>query len=112
MTRRRFALIFVAISLSLMLIVPTLSPADEAMNLYREKCANCHGADGAGKTDAARKMGSTDLRSKQVQTLTDEQLYKTIAEGEQHKNYPHAYLYKGISEQQIKGLVTLIRKFK
>jgi mono/diheme cytochrome c family protein len=94
------------------LLAPARSQADDAAALFKEKCAACHGEDGAAKTTAGKKMDAADLRSKHVQSLSDNEVYESIAEGKNHKNYPHAYLYKGMSEKQIRGLVGHIRRLK
>jgi len=48
---------------------------------FKSKCAACHGADGSGNTPAGKSMNLKDLRSPEVQKQSDDQLYKTIANG-------------------------------
>ncbi|MFB3915935.1 MAG: cytochrome c [Terriglobales bacterium] len=88
------------------------SAEDAVASTYTSRCANCHSANGSGKTPAGAKMSIPDLRSKEIQSMSDSQLYETIAKGAKHKNYPHAYLYTGLNENQIHGLVAYIRKLK
>jgi len=57
------------------------------------------------------KVKPADLRSDDVQTLSDEELYKTIAYGVGHKEYAHAFAERGLTGKQIADLVTYIRKF-
>jgi mono/diheme cytochrome c family protein len=83
----------------------------KAERLYFEKCANCHAADGSGHTAAATKMKVTDLRSKQVRQMSDEELYTATAQGKAHESYPHAFLHTGLTEQQIRDLIKYIRTF-
>ena len=85
------------------------SPAPN--ELYSQKCATCHAADGRGHTDAASKMKVPDLRSKSVQQLSDDYLYAATAEGKNHKAYPHAFLHRGLTEDQIRDLIKYIRTF-
>ncbi len=91
--------------------VSGMSAAQNAEQLYSEKCALCHAADGSGHTAAASKMKVADLRSKSVQQQSDDYLYAATAEGKNHKAYPHAFLHKGLTEEQIRDLIKYIRTF-
>ncbi len=79
---------------------------------YRVNCSQCHGADGAGKTNFASRARVPDLRSKEVQDMTDEEIYSSIARGTRHKNYPHAFEMRGMTKADIKLLVGYIRTMK
>jgi mono/diheme cytochrome c family protein len=81
----------------------------EAPAAYSAQCASCHGADGRGKTNGAFKDQVPDLHSKKVQDLSDDELYDTIARGTKHRVYPHAYLYRGLKQIDIRDLVKYIR---
>jgi len=80
--------------------------------LYTKQCANCHGLDGRGKTAYAIKIPVPDMHSAAVQDLSDTDLYDTIARGSKHRNYPHAYLLRGMKDQDIRDLVAFIRTMK
>jgi len=86
-----------------------LCSAAETPALYTKQCANCHGADGRGKTAYAMKTPVPDLHSAAVQDMSDTDLYDTIARGNKHRNYPHAYLLRGMKDQDIRDLVAYIR---
>lgn len=86
---------------------PMASRADEAADLFKTKCAMCHGADGSGKTAMGEKMKIRDLHSAEVQKQTDEQLHTIIAKG---KEKMPAYEAK-LSKEQIDKLVAHIRVF-
>jgi hypothetical protein len=49
------------------------------------------------------------LQSKPVQAMSDDELYESIAIGVRHKEYPHAYLNRGLMKEQIRDLVKYIR---
>ena len=85
----------------------TLAQDSEA--LYSQKCANCHAKDGSGHTGVASKLDVPDLRSKRIVEMSDTEIYNSIAHGTQHKEYPHAFLHIGMTEQQIQGLVKYVR---
>ncbi|MBZ5703352.1 MAG: cytochrome c [Acidobacteriia bacterium] len=85
--------------------------ADDAETTYKAQCVKCHGANGDGTGHAGLKLKPADLRSEAVQKLSDEELYKTIAYGVGHKQYPHAFAERGLSPKQIADLVTYLRTF-
>jgi cytochrome c6 len=86
-----------------MVLVPTsFAAADEGKKIFETKCAVCHGADGAGKV-----KGTPDLRSAAIQSKSDAELEKFIAEGK-----GHGFAKKGLTEAQIKDVVAHIRTLK
>jgi len=80
--------------------------ADDGAKVFASKCAMCHGADGAGKM-----KGTPDLRSAEVQGLTDAQLTDAISNGPKGKE-SHAFAKKGLDAATIKSLVAYIRTLK
>jgi cytochrome c6 len=78
---------------------------DGGAALYKSKCAACHGADGSGSTPAGKSLHVRDLRSAEVQSLSDAELTKLIADG---KEKMPAYAKK-LSAAQIKTLVATMR---
>jgi mono/diheme cytochrome c family protein len=100
--------------LPLIVIAPTFPPAAVAQNdgpsLYKLYCVKCHGDDGTAKTAAAQKMKVANLRSDEVQKRSDNELFDSISRGTRHKQYPHAFKYRGLSDSQIKTLVAYIRE--
>jgi mono/diheme cytochrome c family protein len=83
--------------------------AQDSEALYTQKCAKCHAKDGSGHTGATSKLAVPDLRSKRIVEMSDTDIYNSIAHGTQHKEYPHAFLHIGMTEEQIQGLVKHIR---
>ncbi|HKM79901.1 MAG TPA: cytochrome c [Candidatus Acidoferrum sp.] len=83
--------------------------AQDSGALYTQKCANCHAKDGSGHTGVTSKLDIPDLRSKRIVEMSDTDIYNSIAHGTQHKEYPHAFLHIGMTEEQIQGLVKYIR---
>ena len=79
--------------------------ADDAATLFKTKCAVCHGADGSGNTAQGKALKVRDLRSAEVQKMTDAQMTEIISKG---KNKMPA-LGKNFSPDQIKQLVAHIR---
>ena len=79
--------------------------APGAAELYKTKCASCHGPDGAGQTPAGKAMKVRDLRSAEVQKQSDSDLLKAISEG---KGKMPPYKSK-LSVADISSLVAYIR---
>lgn len=83
----------------------TLSAAADD-GVFKAKCAPCHGVDGSGNTAMGKKLNVRDMRSAEVQSKSDAQLYSLIAKG---KGKMPGY-EKSLSQQQIQQLVAYIRQ--
>jgi len=83
--------------------------AQDSEALYTQKCANCHAKDGSGHTSVTSRLAVPDLRSKRIVDMSDTDIYNATAHGTQHKEYPHAFLHIGMTEEQVQGLVKYIR---
>jgi cytochrome c6 len=82
--------------------------AGTGADLYKSRCAMCHGADGAGKTPMGQKQGVRDLTSQEVQKQTDAQLTEVINKG---KGKMPGYADK-LKPEQVKDLATYLRTLK
>ena len=80
--------------------------ADEGADLFKAKCAMCHGQDASGKTAMGERMKIRDLRSAEVQKQTDAELEGIISKG---KEKMPAYGSK-LSKEQIEKLVGFLRE--
>ena len=94
--------------------VSVLSADNSGSDIYALMCVSCHGRDGAGKTLAGQRLKVQDLRSTAVQNLSDIQLYDAIATGtsSKSKEYPHAFLARGLTKSEIRSVVAFVRKTK
>jgi cytochrome c553 len=82
--------------------------ADTGGDVYKAKCAVCHGADGKGDTVMGKKFGVKDLGSAEVQKVQDSELNNIITSG---KEKMPAYKDK-LTGDQIQDLVKYIRTLK
>ncbi len=64
-----------------LLLAPAISFAATTEDVYKDTCAICHGVDGAGQTARGKRFKLKDLRSAEIQKLTDAQLLDIIAKG-------------------------------
>ena len=98
--------------LLLLITVSALAMAQASGDsLFMGKCSACHGKDGMGKTAFAQKARIPELGSSEVQSLSDTEIYESIARGTKHKAYPHAFALRGMSELEINSLVKRVREF-
>jgi mono/diheme cytochrome c family protein len=82
--------------------------ADEpGEQLYKTKCAACHGGDGKGETAFGKTNKLRDLGSAEVQKQSDGELTGIITSG---KNKMPTY-GKSLKPDQIKDLVAYMRSF-
>ena len=87
------------LALLVVMIAPAMFAADGAA-LYKAKCAACHGPDGA-------KNAKANLSSAEVQGKTDADLVTFVG-----TNAKHNFKTKGLSDDDIKAIVTFLRTLK
>jgi mono/diheme cytochrome c family protein len=89
------------------LAAPEFVPAQtkSAADTYRDKCAVCHGEDGAGKTAKGKKLKVKDVRET-VKTLTAEQMADGVTKG---KDPDMDAFGKELTADQIKQIVAYYR---
>lgn len=56
-------------------------PEGDAQAVYLDKCAVCHGKDGSGNTAKGRKLKVKDLRSPEVQKLSEAEMIEIVEKG-------------------------------
>ena len=69
-----------AVALLIALALPVAAFADGAA-IYKTKCAACHGPDGSGQTPVGKNLKLADLRSPEVQKMSDADIMKLLTEG-------------------------------
>ena len=87
--------------------------ADTKAN-WDKHCAKCHGEDGKAQTKMGQKLKIRDYTDPKVQAeLKDDAMLKAIKDGyEQGGKKTMNGFDKKITEQEMKDLVTFIRKLK
>ena len=96
------------VALSIALVFTAWAPAETGAEVFKGKCALCHGPDGKGQTAMGKNMKLRDLASADVQKQSDADLTTIIAKG---KNKMPAYDGK-LTKEQIDSLVKYIRTLK
>jgi len=103
---KKVILAVMLMALALFLILPNLSWAQQ--DLYKAKCAGCHGADGKGSA-AGKKMGAPDFSSDKVQNASDAELADFIENGGPQKKASHAFAGKGVSQADATKLAAYVK---
>jgi mono/diheme cytochrome c family protein len=93
------------IVLALLIASVSFAAAPGAADIYKSKCASCHGPDGTGQTTVGKAMKVRDLTLADVQKQTDAELQKIISDG---KGKMPPYKAK-LSVADISSLVAFIR---
>jgi mono/diheme cytochrome c family protein len=83
-----------------------VSAFQDAKAIYGQKCAACHGVDGAGATPMGKKLSLKDLKSKEVQSMPDAKLLEITSNG---KGKMPGY-EKSLGAEKCKQLVAFIRQ--
>jgi mono/diheme cytochrome c family protein len=82
--------------------------ADDAGKMtFEANCSICHDEDGSGDTPIGMSLGIPDLRSDEVQKLSDADLIKIVTNGMD----PMPSFKDKLSADEIKGVVAYVRTF-
>jgi len=106
---KKVILAVLALAFALFLALPNLAWAQA--DVYKAKCAGCHGADGNG-TAAGQKMGAKAFSSPDVQKLSDAEVVDYIENGGPQKKATHAFATKGVDAAEAAKLATYVKSLK
>ena len=101
--------LFVGLALLAWMALPTgmnAGPANKGEELFKSKCAGCHGPDGSGKTAMGKMMKLRDLGSPEVQKLSDAQIHTIIEKGKS----PMPSFGSQLNKTEMSELVSYIRE--
>jgi cytochrome c553 len=95
------------------LLAAALAQAGDAKENWEKNCTKCHGADGVGKTKMGEKLGIKDLTDAKIQEgFKDEDAFKAVKEGVKKDDKVLMKAVEGLSDEEIKALVKLVRELK
>ncbi len=106
---KKVILAVLVIAVGLFLVLPNLAWAQQ--DIYKAKCAGCHGPDGKG-TAAGKKMGAPEFSSDKVQKASDAELADFIEDGGPQKKASHAFAGKGVSPADAAKLAAYVKTLK
>jgi mono/diheme cytochrome c family protein len=97
------------VGLALILAIPTLAFAQgSGADIFKAKCAMCHGADGSASTGMGKTMGLKPLSDPEVQKMSDADLTALVTNG---KGKMPAYKGK-LSDADIASVVKYVKTLK
>src|SRR5579859_2722692 len=82
------------------------APQAADKDVYLDKCAICHGKDGAGNTAKGRKLKVKDVRSPEVQKLSEAEMIDIVAKG---KGKDMDGFEKELGKDSVKSVVAYYR---
>jgi mono/diheme cytochrome c family protein len=82
------------------------APQKTAQDVYLDKCSVCHAKDGSGNTAKGRKVKAKDLRSAEIQKMTDADLIHDVGQG---KGKDMDGFEKELGADMVKQLVAYCR---
>jgi mono/diheme cytochrome c family protein len=97
-------LFFVIVGLFLMTASGALAQKD-AKDIFLDKCATCHGADGAASTAKGKKLKMKGVKETSAK-MKAEEMIKIVTKG---KGADMDAFGKDLSKEQIKGVVDYYR---
>ena len=87
--------------------------AADAKENWDKNCAKCHGPDGKGDTKMGKKLEIKDFTDAKYQaSLKDDAMLKAIKEGVKDGDKTRMKAAEGLSDEEMKALVTYVRAFK
>jgi cytochrome c551 len=105
MTFSRGMIYALAFAVLCLMVVQPMS-AQSGADLFKTKCAMCHGPDGKGQTTMGKNMKLSDLASADVQKLSDAQMKDIVLKG---KGKMPA---QKVTDAQAGDLVKFVRSLK
>ncbi len=108
---KKVILAVLLIAVVLFLVLPSLSWAQSTEEIYKAKCAGCHGADGKGSA-AGKKMGAPEFSSATVQKASDTELADYIENGGPQQKASHAFANKGVSATDATKLAAYVKTLR
>ena len=103
----------VVISVAFLIAGAVSVRAADAKENWDKNCAKCHGPDGKGDTKMGKKLEIKDFTDAKYQaSLKDDAMLKAIKEGVKDGEKVRMKAAEGLSDEEMKALVTYVRAFK
>jgi mono/diheme cytochrome c family protein len=110
MKTSKVALATLVLALAQFQILPSVAWAESAPELYRAKCAVCHGMTGRADTPMAKKQNIPAFGSERVRKQTNVEIADFILNGGTEKKSSHAWAHKGFSTEDGTKLAAYVKQ--
>lgn len=84
------------------LLVAVSAAQDAGADVFKTKCAVCHGADGGGKIGPNLKTTK----------LGEDDIVALLSKGEEARKMPHKKPISGLTEDQVKAVAHYVKSLK
>ena len=103
----------IVFSVALLLAGAASVRAADAKANWEKNCAKCHGPDGKGDTKIGKMLDIKDFTDAKYQaSLKEADMLKAIKEGIRKDGRLRMKAAEGLSDEEIKALVSYVRAFK
>ncbi len=110
MKTSRVLVVIILLALTMFLILPSVSWAEDASAIYKSRCAVCHGLTGSADTPMARKQNIPAFGTERVQKQSPAQIEDFILNGGQEKKSSHAWSHKGLTKDDGTRLAAYVKQ--
>lgn len=110
MKTSRVLVAILLLALTMFLILPSVSWAEDASAIYKNKCAVCHGTSGGADTPMAKKQNIPAFGSDSVKKQSPAEIEDFILNGGREKKSSHAWSHKGISKEDGTKLAAYVKQ--
>jgi cytochrome c553 len=111
--KRQNTLIVTFIGLAVLAAALTSASAATPKENWDKTCSKCHGPDGKGDTKAGKMVEVKDFTDAKYQaSLKDDTMFKSVKEGKQDGDKVKMKPAEGLTDDEIKALVSFVRAFK
>lgn len=88
--------------LGITLLLSSMAFAADGAQIYKTKCAGCHGPNGEGKVGPSLKTTK----------LGEDDIVALLSKGDEKKKAPHKKAISGLTDADIKGVAQYVKSLK
>ncbi len=85
-----------------LLLLSSMAFAADGAQIYKTKCAGCHGPNGEGKVGPSLKTTK----------LGDDDIVMLLSKGDEKRKAPHKKAISGLSDEDIKAVAHYVKSLK
>lgn len=109
MRHSKLVLAVILTAIAMLILLPSVSWADDSATTFKTKCAACHGTDGLSNTPMGKKQNIPSFTSDKVQKSSTAEIEDFILNGGKEKKASHSFASKGISKDDGAKLAAYVK---